>query len=556
LAGLLLLAAAPGASARVAYVNGSDQNGGFTVPIDLATSTVGTHVPILGGEGSPSDVAITPDGTRAYVTNGSNDTVVPVDIATNTAGTAIPVGGITPQGIAITPDGSRAYVTNQNSNNVSVIDLASGTVVGSPIAVGNFPQGIAITPSGTRAYVTNSAADTVSVIDLASGTVVATIAGGIGNGPVGIAITPDGSRAYVTNQNSDTVSVIDLASGTVVGSPIAVGNLPFDVAVTPSGALAYVPAALDDNVTPIDVGTGTAGVPISVGGFPVSIAILPNGSRAYVVNEGDGSLSPVDIPGNSAGAPIPVITGQGDVDAIAIVPNQGPQAAFSFSPHKPKVKKSVSFDGGASIDSDGNVARYDWDFGDGKSGTGAMPHHSFAKAGTYKVTLTTTDNEGCSTTMVFTGQTAYCNGTAAARVTHNVKVVAPSACPTAEARGTSFTPHIRPGPTVPGVRVRLAASKPSRLDVAATLIWNREGHAWNAALHKLSVRVNHWRRVRFPIPVALLDELRVGSRVKVRLRIETHPLGAPSSCADVTFRTLRVRVVKVFPNAVQHGRVQ
>lgn len=63
--------------------------------------------------------------------------------------------GFAPHGIAITPDGSRAYVTNFASNTVFVIATASNTVVGSPIPVGSFPYGFAITLDGTQAYVTN-----------------------------------------------------------------------------------------------------------------------------------------------------------------------------------------------------------------------------------------------------------------------------------------------------------------------------------------------------------------------------------------------------------------
>jgi YVTN family beta-propeller protein len=55
--------------------------------------------------------------------------------------------GINPEGIAITPDGTRVYVTNSGSgaNNVSVIDTATNTVVAS-VAVGTTPFGLAISP--------------------------------------------------------------------------------------------------------------------------------------------------------------------------------------------------------------------------------------------------------------------------------------------------------------------------------------------------------------------------------------------------------------------------
>ncbi|RZQ63507.1 PKD domain-containing protein [Amycolatopsis suaedae] len=52
------------------------------------------------------------------------------------------------------------------------------------------------------------------------------------------------------------------------------------------------------------------------------------------------------------------------------------------------------FDGSGSSDPDGSIASYAWDFGDGKTGEGATPSHSYATAGQYTVKLTVTDNEG------------------------------------------------------------------------------------------------------------------------------------------------------------------
>ena len=58
------------------------------------------------------------------------------------------------------------------------------------------------------------------------------------------------------------------------------------------------------------------------------------------------------------------------------------------------------FDGSASSDADedGQVVSYAWNFGDGTSGTGATPQHTYAVAGTYTVTLTATDNGGVTGT--------------------------------------------------------------------------------------------------------------------------------------------------------------
>jgi YVTN family beta-propeller protein len=140
-------------------------------------------------------------------------------------------GGGSPAGIAVTPDGTRAYVTNFVSNSVSVIETATNAVTAT-IRVGVEPYyGVAITPDGTRAYVTNEGSNSVSVIKTATNKVVKTIPVGIV--PAGIAITSDGSRAYVANEGfSDFVSVIDIKANTVVAT-IPVGVNPFGVAITP-----------------------------------------------------------------------------------------------------------------------------------------------------------------------------------------------------------------------------------------------------------------------------------------------------------------------------------
>jgi PKD repeat protein len=57
---------------------------------------------------------------------------------------------------------------------------------------------------------------------------------------------------------------------------------------------------------------------------------------------------------------------------------------------------SVDFDGSGSSDSDGSVASYAWDFGDGGTSTLAKPTHKFAAGGSYQVTLTVTDDKGAT----------------------------------------------------------------------------------------------------------------------------------------------------------------
>jgi YVTN family beta-propeller protein len=552
LAGVLLAALPALAGARSSYVTGSSSESAepFAVPVDLATQAPGAEVPLPGGgEGAPSDVAISPNGATAWVPNLAAENVVPIDVASNTAGT--PVALPEPYGVAISPDGSRVYVSDRGGA-VYAIDTATNTIIAGPIAVGNEPVALAVTPDGSRVYVANRGDDTVDVIDTATNTVVAgPIA--VGNNPEGLAVTPNGSRVYVVDSGlSEDVRAIDTATNTVVATiPSVEGRA---IAISPDGTRAY--AVGIEKTTPIALAPNTADAPIAGGDFLSDVAILPNGSTAYVVSSGNvtSGLLPIDLAANTASSVFPV----GDQpEAIAIVPNQPPHASFTHSPEPASPGSAVSFDASGSSDSDGTVARFDWDFGDGNSATdaGPNPQHTYASDGSYQVTVTETDNEGCSTSLVFTGQTAYCNGSDVARATQAVTVASPASpvCPAVKPRATSFVPKIRPGHIVPGVRVRLATPTPARFTVHATVLWKQNGKPRRTGLQKLSVNVNRWRRVRFPIPKRLRNVLPLRKKVRVRLRIVATPRQSPA-CATTTIKVIHVRVVKVFPNAVQAKR--
>jgi YVTN family beta-propeller protein len=107
-------------------------------------------------------------------------TVAVIDTAANTVIATI-VAGNSSIGIALTPDGSKAYVTNGLSNNVAVIDTATNTVTAT-VTVGSHPFGVSVTPDGSKVFVANedSQPGSVSVIDTATNTVTATIPVGSG----------------------------------------------------------------------------------------------------------------------------------------------------------------------------------------------------------------------------------------------------------------------------------------------------------------------------------------------------------------------------------------
>jgi YVTN family beta-propeller protein len=456
----------------------------------------------------PGLIVFSPDGTKAYIVNqlqeGADGEVLTMDTRTNQpVGAAIPLPTF-PTAMAISPDGARLYLTLFPTDSVLVIDLATGQPLLATIPVGKGPEGVAITPDGSKAYVTNRDEKTVSVIDLRAGTPITTVA--VKSAPQGVAITPDGKRAYVANGVSKNVSVIDTATNAEVpGSPVAVGESPNQLAVAPDGRHVYVANFSGDSVSVIDTATLQEVKAIPVIHEPLGIAITPDGKTGYVTNLVESATSMLDTVANAQAPGEPIKGGTLIVD-VGIVPDQPPVAALR-APRRIRPGVPVVLNGSGSIDPDGTIANYAWNFGDGKRrAAGARSlRHTFARPGKFTVTLTTTDDEGCSTRFIYTGKTVSCNGSGVAAATQAVRVSYPTVavrCPvSAGSRGCRFKlravtkRHGRPQTTV--TRVRVKAGKAAKVPLRPKRRFARRLALAGSVLVEKTVRKRGSKRTGF-----------------------------------------------------------
>ena len=74
--------------------------------------------------------------------------------------------------------------------------------------------------------------------------------------------------------------------------------------------------------------------------------------------------------------------------------NQPPIAELAATPTSGEAPLAVSFDGSGSSDTDGSIAGYSWDFGDGHVSSGISTSHTYTSAGTFIAVLTVTDDDG------------------------------------------------------------------------------------------------------------------------------------------------------------------
>jgi PKD repeat protein len=92
-----------------------------------------------------------------------------------------------------------------------------------------------------------------------------------------------------------------------------------------------------------------------------------------------------------------VIDNNGEVNttsqSITIV-NQPPIASIMMNATVVSTGEGIAFDASDSLDVDGAIVSYMWDFGDGNTVLGMTTTHTYADNGTYAVTLTVTDDDG------------------------------------------------------------------------------------------------------------------------------------------------------------------
>ena len=382
---------------------------------------------------------------QTFVTSQSG-TIVPIGIPSYTQGDPIIVGSL-PVKVAITPDRTKALVTDAYSNEISVLDLTTSPISTSTVSIPGVIStfGIAVTPNGNKALVAcdlGSEVHSVAFLDLTTNPITVDPSSIIVPISGTIAITPDGKHALIGGLNSSApvLTVLDLTTTPFsVSTNLVIGFFSGGIAITPDGKRALAISSLLSAVTVLDLTTTpisveTSLIPLTL---PACVAIAPDGKtaavtvRANVGNAGGGvsanggggvvffdltttPISVIDTPSFAVLSPI----------GLAITPDQAPTAHFFVK----RDEKKVTFNARSSTSPVGSVEKYHWKFGDGHKKTTTSPvvthkyhslYHKHSKR-PIAATLTVTNTAGTSTRVVFTGQTVSRNGGPSAVCKHPV----------------------------------------------------------------------------------------------------------------------------------------
>ena len=403
----------------------TDANAGEVAVVDL-NNPLAPAVRISVGtplNSQPMGIVANAAGTRVYVADLIADFVSVLEVSAINTGTNMvePTETVTieqdstavPGGIALSPDGTRLFVTNDSINRVTVVTLSNKAV--KDVNVGTTPIGVATDSSG-RAYVINAGSGSVSIVDTAA-TAVCVVNGQ--TPPCVVKTVPAGPMsfgfgAFVTDgppppaQFTLSLSTNGSGAGSITASP-----LPTNGTYTAGTVVALTPVAASGSQF-----TGWAGACSGSGACTVTM----DASRSVVATfsvaqfslslstngSGTGSITADPLPTNgtySAGA----------VVSLTPVPDGTSQFTGWSGACTGSGPCSVTMDSTKSVVATFTLKQYTLSLLTSGNGSGSITANP--TGGTYAHGTVVSLTPVAAVSSLFTGWSGACTGTSACSVT-------------------------------------------------------------------------------------------------------------------------------------------
>jgi YVTN family beta-propeller protein len=286
--------------------------------IDCSAGAAGVRYP----DGYIGDMVLSRDGKLLYAIDQTNFRLIVIDVEKQSELHSVSVGRY-PFGIALSPDGTKAYVANVGMfayakvEGIDQSDLAKSALKFPASAYSSREMRDGYTVDNLQVPGLGNPNDfqacSVWTVDLASrpaptvvarvktGSLVGEVIEGVpavgGSSPNSIAATPQ--YVFVSNGSNDNISVLE-SSGRSIIHTISLrahrhvrnfrGVIPFGLTVSPDGRRLYVAEAGINAVGVVDTRTMQVIGHIPVGWFPAKVQVTPDGSTLVVANaKGFGS---------------------------------------------------------------------------------------------------------------------------------------------------------------------------------------------------------------------------------------------------------------------------
>jgi YVTN family beta-propeller protein len=250
--------------------------GGSTITLVDATTMKSLGTVTVGND--PHEIAVSPDGARAYVSNygkRQGTTISVVDIATRTKVRDISIAPLKgPHGITF--NSGRVWFTADGSQEVGRIDPVAGVVDWSAKTTQTGGHMLVVKSDGATVATANIDSHSTSILNVTDGTVKVVEAA---PQVEGIALSPNERELWLGSRSFGGIAIIDLETQTRVAQ-VDQGMPAYRLVFSPDGR--FVVAPRGPQIVVYDAAARKQVRTIDVEGFPLSVLFSRDGALLYV----------------------------------------------------------------------------------------------------------------------------------------------------------------------------------------------------------------------------------------------------------------------------------
>jgi len=375
-----------------AYIGSSSTSNGTVSIFDLSTNSISSYVSPPGGYSNPGAFAINPVSYEVYIGyRYPSDRIGVLNPSTGVVYTNFPPG-VEPTNMAVSPDGEKLYVSSSGSSTVYVYWTQNFTEKTHFSISYNAGFGMEFSPDGTRLYISSVGQSRVLVVNATSDSYITGVRSvPTYTGVYDVCIDPTSSTGYFVSSDGHAYYVFNTSTNTLTDTIYVSGN-PRMVKISSDGSTLYI--GTNSAVLVYDTSTNSYVTSISLtgsayGGFEFN----EDESKLYAILYSTGDYNTIAVI-DTATYSVSYYTdsfvsnaysGYGDFIGSGDV--SGNFAANVTSGYVP-------FDVQFTDYSTGSPSSWSWDFGDGGTSTSQNPVHTYSSTGVYDVTLNVSNSEG------------------------------------------------------------------------------------------------------------------------------------------------------------------
>jgi YVTN family beta-propeller protein len=274
--------------------------GGQAMIISTATNTIDATIDLAAPGINALFVDVSIDGAFAFATHGGTTGVVyKISTTSNAVVDSVEIGVVAgrPTATRMTPDGSTLYILDEGlgTGNISAVSTSDLGVVLIDTELSR-SRAMDMTPDGATLYTSGGIPAELWAVSTTTNRIESTIEINTFAQIEDFAISPNGESVYVFTTNGSfgqAVAIVSTATNSVTQTIEVDENLesPADIAFGPSGAFLYAAFPGQNAVLAFSTDDQTFLEPISVGSWPEYMAFAADASALYITNRFSNSVS-------------------------------------------------------------------------------------------------------------------------------------------------------------------------------------------------------------------------------------------------------------------------